>query len=503
MVRRYRDLSASLNPILQVLLDGRASISEPVWWETDGWLSYRDLRGRRTRTRIQWSALAGHSVRHGPRGYWADWAAHRSGQRALVEHTSINPVHPMHLGALRSTLIGGTLARLLRSSGADVTVHYFVNDLGRQVVLLDWILARTNLSVVPSHLRFDVVAGVLYSLVNMILGERGKDIDRLTEAHSWIASAVPQQVRDRSDLQRRLSMAKGPSAGFVSDMVQLVVDDMAAVGAGVDVFERESDLPDPLDTLLFEILAAEDAVSVNGTWCLRRDGGLVPVGRSNGSSLYFLRDLANCQRRDARITHMYHVIGDDQALLQRTLRDLLARRGVVSEHVSFGAITSAGKRFSSRQNRLITVAEILGEEGDRLQEISFEMALRRPDRAIDVAKLAGWPYQRVRRAHQVARDGVGVRRTAAAMSDPRARVLAISLARGIGATHTALHKRSPHPLARYLLELSEAYSRAAAADVVMPWARDWYLDTYDRFSVLIGISGNGSESSASRITRAA
>src|SRR5262245_14345676 len=59
-----------------------------------------------------------------------------SGKRALIEHTSINPNASPHVGRGRNALIGDCLARLMRFEKYDVEVHYYVNDIGKQIALL-------------------------------------------------------------------------------------------------------------------------------------------------------------------------------------------------------------------------------------------------------------------------------------------------------------------------------------------------------------------------------
>ncbi|BAJ29151.1 MULTISPECIES: arginine--tRNA ligase [Kitasatospora] len=497
---RDRDHSLPVNPLLRELLGDHADPAHAVHWNRDGRLHYRDRTGAPRQAPLPWHEL-GEYARSFQHTYWKEWSTHLRGRRVIVEHTSINPVHPMHLGALRSTLIGGSLARLLRSAGAEVRVHYFVNDHGRQVVLLDWIMARTRTRAIPPGMRFDTAAGVLYALVNMVLGERAADIERLTAAHPWLDRAVPPELRDPVALRARLADPTDPRPGFVDRMVDLAVADMGLVHAEVDHFERESAVTGPLDSLLHELLAEHPAVAVNGTWCLRRPDGLVPVARANGSSLYFLRDVANSLARDPAADLMLHVIGDDQTLLQRALRDVLAARGRTSEHVAFGTIHDRGRKFSSRQNRLITVAEVDREDADRLASTALEMMLRRPRRALDVGALTGRPHRRVAEALELASHGTGVG-PEAGLPHPAARELATALLRSLGAAHGALHLRSPHPLARYLVDLATAYRRAARAGAVPPWAREWFLHTHEQVSGLLGLRADRSHDTAGSVRAA-
>ena len=67
-----------------------------------------------------------------------DFRAEPTGIRVNVEHTSTNPTGPIHVGRARNPIIGDTLARCLKRCGHDVTTEYYVNDVGKQVVILTW-----------------------------------------------------------------------------------------------------------------------------------------------------------------------------------------------------------------------------------------------------------------------------------------------------------------------------------------------------------------------------
>ena len=62
----------------------------------------------------------------------------KTGVRVNVEHTSTNPTGPIHVGRARNPIIGDTLARCLKRCGHDVMTEYYVNDVGKQVVVLTW-----------------------------------------------------------------------------------------------------------------------------------------------------------------------------------------------------------------------------------------------------------------------------------------------------------------------------------------------------------------------------
>src|SRR4030042_1224772 len=50
----------------------------------------------------------------------------------VVEHTSVNPLHPIHIGQARNPMLGDALARILTCRGHTVHRHYYIDDVGRQ-----------------------------------------------------------------------------------------------------------------------------------------------------------------------------------------------------------------------------------------------------------------------------------------------------------------------------------------------------------------------------------
>lgn len=58
------------------------------------------------------------------------------GKTVLIEHTSINPNASPHIGRARNSLIADSLVRVFKFLGWNTDVHYFVNDVGKQIAML-------------------------------------------------------------------------------------------------------------------------------------------------------------------------------------------------------------------------------------------------------------------------------------------------------------------------------------------------------------------------------
>ena len=59
-----------------------------------------------------------------------------SPQKIIVEHTSANPAHPIHIGTARNPMLGDTIARLLKTEGHTVYRHFYFDDVGRQTSVI-------------------------------------------------------------------------------------------------------------------------------------------------------------------------------------------------------------------------------------------------------------------------------------------------------------------------------------------------------------------------------
>ena len=69
--------------------------------------------------------------------------------KIILEHTSANPNGPLHIGHIRNSIIGDSLARVLKSAGYDVETQYYVNDMGRQIAMIVWGILNLDYEMDP------------------------------------------------------------------------------------------------------------------------------------------------------------------------------------------------------------------------------------------------------------------------------------------------------------------------------------------------------------------
>ncbi|MCP5368464.1 MAG: arginine--tRNA ligase [Hyphomicrobiales bacterium] len=144
-----------------------------------------------------------------------------AGQAVNVEFVSANPTGPMHVGHGRGAVVGDALASLLAKAGFLVTREYYINDAGAQVEAL----ARSL------HLRY-----------REALGEAvGEFPDGLYPGDYLVA---PARALAEADGDAWLGRDEGDwlepfRAYAVAAMMDLIRDDLAALGVTFDRFSSE------------------------------------------------------------------------------------------------------------------------------------------------------------------------------------------------------------------------------------------------------------------------
>lgn len=276
-----------------------------------------------------------------------------AGLKALVEHTSINPNASPHVGRARNAMIGDSLVRLLRFERYGVEVHYYVNDMGRQIALLALVSGDTSTKTFDQMLQLYVEA------------------NRRAEADPAFADEAYELLRkmeegDRETQQRLFAVTELCLHG------QLMV--LARLGVNYDVFVRESKyVRDPrldklCDTLrergaLFTDDEDRQVVDLQKLGHPHEEGRYFVLMRGNGSSLYGYRDLAYTVDKAERGADLnIIVLGEDHKLYAEQLRLILAADGKTApEPVYYAYILLKEGKMSTRQGKVVLLSEFLDE----------------------------------------------------------------------------------------------------------------------------------------------
>ena len=139
-------------------------------------------------------------------------------KRILVEHTNSNPNKALHIGTLRNTVLGDSLARVLRYVGHKVRALNYIDDSGAQVA--DNLVAHLHMgySMEPKGERFDVYAGRVYA-----------------ETHSKIENDM-ELSRKKSEIITKIEEGDNETSRIAREFAERVVSDQLRTCWGMNVF---------------------------------------------------------------------------------------------------------------------------------------------------------------------------------------------------------------------------------------------------------------------------
>lgn len=305
-----------------------------------------------------------------------------AGKRVLIEHTSINPNADPHVGRGRCAMIGDSITRLLRFLEFEVEVHYYVNDMGRQIGLLA--LAVDD----PGNLSFDQVLNA-YVQANQRAETDPEFAGRGYDLLAGMEAGDPE-VREKFHAVTDLCL-KG----------QLAV--LKRLGATYDYFDHESAyVNDPRLERIESALRKKDALFTDEENRLvvdlarlghaQDEGRFFVLRRANGSSMYGCRDLVysiDKQERGADINLM--VLGEDHKLYAQQIAMILEAAGIPApETIYYAYILLKDGKMSTRQGKVVLLADFLDQAAAlALERVSEQFpGLSAPERDVIAEQVA-------------------------------------------------------------------------------------------------------------------
>ncbi|MDH5664190.1 MAG: arginine--tRNA ligase [Candidatus Bathyarchaeota archaeon] len=359
-------------------------------------------------------------------------------KRIIVEHTSVNPIHPIHIGQARNPMLGDALARILKARGHTVFRHYYVDDVGRQSAVIAY--GYEKLGKPKSEGNPDSFIGAIYAITSCIMEiqrlkkevERAKELSlneelsRLQrELGDWASVAADLEGRfpklfarlldeiskdedpenQVSDLIRRYEAGKKEAKQLIREVCQLCLqgfrETLGRAGISLDSWDWESDfiwngavmrVLDKLKAtpyvfqeagvLEFDAEKVAQDLDIKETLGLKEDYELssLTLVRADGTTLYTTRDIPYHLWKFQKAEKVINVIGMEQTLPQLQLKLALSALGHVDYaknliHFAYNLVSLPGYRMSGRRGRYITLDEVMNGAVKRAHE---EVSKRSP-----------------------------------------------------------------------------------------------------------------------------
>ncbi len=316
----------------------------------------------------------------------------------IVDYSSPNIAKQMHVGHLRSTIIGDAIAKVSAFMGHEVIRDNHLGDWGTQFGLL---LVGMREWGSEDALRSDPIAEL--ERVYKLASERAGDDEAFAERARGELAKLQSGDEDNRALWEH----------FVQVSRNALDEVYAELGVAFDVWLGESAyhdaLPGVVDALLERGLAREDDGAVCVFWnelddapkALRKQKTPFIVRKKDGAFLYSTTDIATVQHRRAHFgaDRALYVVDSRQALHFQQLFALMKMLGsdIELEHVGFGTVLGPdGKPLRTRDasGHVITLMSLLREAKQRAQqrieEGIAEGRLRvRPEEMDEVSRVVG------------------------------------------------------------------------------------------------------------------
>jgi arginyl-tRNA synthetase len=298
-------------------------------------------------------------------------------ERVVVDYSAPNVAKEMHVGHLRSTIIGDTLARLLEFAGHEVIRQNHIGDWG------------TPFGMLIEHL-LDVGQGAAHASVGEL-----NDFYRAARVKFDEDAAFAERSRQRVVL---LQAGDATTLDLWRQLVEVSKRHFTAIYERLGVTLRDADIrgESAYNPVLPEVAAElerEGHARVNdGALCVfppgfvSREGEPLPliVRKQDGGFGYAATDLAALRYRTETLrgTRLLYVVGAPQAQHFAMVFAVGAIAGWLkaparAEHVSFGAVLGTDKKmFKTRAGDTVRLIDLLDEAVERAEA---ELARREPE----------------------------------------------------------------------------------------------------------------------------
>ena len=410
-------------------------------------------------------------------------------KKILVDFSSPNVAKPMHVGHIRSTILGDCLVRVARFLGHEVTADNHIGDWGTQFgkVIYGW-----KHFLDPDALDRDAIA----ELVRLY-----REVTRLEETDEDIKRTAREELV-------KLQAGDAENLAIWKQTVELSWREFEKLYdlLGIKFDERlgESAYNDALAPLCAELEKRGIARESDGALCIffpdipALDGKPAIVRKSDGGFLYATTDLATIAYRVNRWhpDAIWYVVGAPQALHFQQIFAAAKMMGFDGDlrHIAFGSILGEDRKImKTRSGENVGLAEVLHEAIERARKIlAARTEALPPGEAESTARLIGlgavkyaelsqnrltdyvfsWDkllafegntapylqnaYVRIRsifrKAGENADPAAPIR-----ISDPAERALAVKILQYAETLPVVLDDFRPNILANYLYELANTY----------------------------------------------
>lgn len=296
-------------------------------------------------------------------------------QTIVVDYSAPNLAKEMHVGHLRSTIIGDALARLLEHQGHRVIRQNHMGDWGTQFGML---IAELELQLGEGE-QAELALSDLELFYQQAKKHFDQDPDFADTARSYVVKLQSGDAKCRKLWQQFID---------ISVAHNLAIYQQLNVGLGPEHIKPESAYNDDLRQVVDELCKLDIAIDSEGAKAVfleeladkNGDPSVMIVEKSGGGFLYATTDLAALRYRVEQLQadRILYFIDARQSLHMKQVfttgrKAQFVPPSVSLEHHAFGTMMgSDGRPFKTRSGGTVKLAELLVEAEQRATQLVRE-----------------------------------------------------------------------------------------------------------------------------------
>lgn len=311
----------------------------------------------------------------------------QSGKKIVIDYGGPNVAKPLHVGHLRSAIIGESIKRIGRKIGHDVIADIHLGDWGTPMGMLLAKLERDH----PEWVYFQKDFAESSQTKNPPF-----DVEILNALYPRAARLYKEDESFADEARRATANLQSGHAGysalwrhFLHLSVQSIKKDFSALDVNFDLWLGESSAHPYIEKMVSSLIERGIAHKSNGAVVIdvAREGDKEKIPplllqKRDGAATYATTDLATIFQRvnDFNPDMILYVVDKRQSLHFTQVFRAAAQAGYISEksliHLGFGTMNGAdGKPFKTRDGGVLRLGELI--------ENSFDLARQQAGYAKD------------------------------------------------------------------------------------------------------------------------
>ena len=288
------------------------------------------------------------------------------GSRCMVEYSQPNTHKEFHIGHLRNAAFGNAIVRLLRFSGIEVLAANYIGDIGAHVIRCLWCLRKYHADEQPPADRLDWLGGIYTEAVRRIEADEPGAKDEVAQLFArWEAGDT-----ELLDLWRETKQ-------WCMDELHRIYRQL---DVDFDVWFYESEVEAEGKAMARDLIAKGVAEYSEGLPIVRLGDklGVLPILRSDGTSLYQTKELALSVEKFRKFDVQQAIVITDvsQSLYFKQVFKVLELSGFEHAgdlaHLPYERVNLPEGKMASRSGNIVAYEDLAAEAIARVAAVIAE-----------------------------------------------------------------------------------------------------------------------------------